>query len=223
MMSNVTRFNEPEEIERLLAHRRRVKEEHPDAPNLPTVERSPTAAFYQEVAAATHLCYVRSGEKNYAVARLLSELQVFDYAMFCGQQSVENYLKAYIKSLGKQPSATHSLAGLLSECRDGMGADSFLASDAAETIAQVFDPFNEIARYPVHRTGPKGRAWTLFYPDDMYILDYFVFRMRELLPVPENQSTLFRSRHGVLGGLRKEHPEVFALIWRKNINQQAPE
>jgi HEPN domain-containing protein len=146
-------LNSLQEIERHLAHRRAVKAVHPEDPYLATAERSTT--FDQDVDATHHVQFVLSGEKHYAVARLLFQFNVWDYALFCSQQSIENYLKAYVKAVGQRPKTTHSLVALLKQCREIGSPPPFIMSEYIETIAQRFEAFNEIGRYPVTRTGQQ--------------------------------------------------------------------
>ena len=212
-------YNTPEEVEKFLAHHRAVKVTHPEALSPPTFERN--AVFAQDQRAADFLQYTHSAEHNYEVARLLFELRIWDYALFCSQQSVENYFKAYIKRQGFEPRMTHSLTDLLQQCREPHQHAAFLASEHAETIAQYFNPFNEIARYPVHRNRPGGGAYVISYPDHMYVLDYFVYRMRDLLPIPSDHASLFRDGTVKLMSFRREHPAIYQLIKRSNINFEA--
>jgi HEPN domain-containing protein len=213
-------LNSLQEVERHLADSRAVKAAHPEDPYLSTTER--TATFDQDVDATHYVRFILSGEKHYAVARLLFQFGMSAYALFCSQQAVENYFKAYVKSTGQRPHTTHSLTKLLKQCRETGSPPPFVMSDYAETIAQRFDAFNEVARYPVHKAYPSDKTYVVMYPLDMHVLDYFVFRMRELLPTPDDWATLFRRRHAVLGDCERAHPEVFSLIWKDNINVQAP-
>jgi hypothetical protein len=62
-----------------------------------------------------------------------------------------------------------------------------------EIIVERFDPFNEVVRYPVARTRPEGGAWTSIYPTDMHVMDYFIYKMRQVVPVPPKHNDIFKS------------------------------
>jgi HEPN domain-containing protein len=214
----MTEFNSPEEIERLLIFNRSAKEQFPTVSNLPTLERKSKSKFEQEAVQTTFSSYVTSADYHYAVARLLFELGIHAYALFCSQQAIENYLKAYIKLVALEPKLTHSLNELLAQCQLEATAPPFITSDFLKIIVQRFDPFNELARYPVQRTRPEGMSWGGIFPDDMNILDYFFFKMREIVPIPINHSSLFKDGHYQLGRFENKYPEIYEFIKKDNIN-----
>ena len=186
--------------------------------NLPTLERLANAKFKEEAASVDYSSYVTSGDLHYVVGRLLFELRIWEYALFCSQQAIENYLKAYIKLQGHEPPFTHSLKDLLDESRKNINGSPFINSNYLEIIVQRFDPFNEVARYPVHKTRPSGNSWVSVYPDDMYILDYFIYKMREIIQLPANHSDLFLTGHHQLAYFESLHPDFYRKVTANNIN-----
>jgi hypothetical protein len=58
--------------------------------------------------------------------------------------------------------------------------NSFINDDKVSIIIAKYGPFYELARYPVHKQHPKN-GYAFLIPDDVYILDYFVMKMREIL------------------------------------------
>jgi hypothetical protein len=96
--------------------------------------------------------------------------------------------------------------------------DPFITSTHIEVIIQKFDPFNELARYPVQRTRPEGGKYMYIYPDDIFVLDYFVYRMRETLSVPDNTWDILQEGHYHLQMCMEEHPEFYSTFKISNIN-----
>ena len=136
---------------------------------------------------------------------------------------MENYLKAFLQMHGVRPPTHHRLRSLLGRCRATTGpVPDFIGSDEAEAIACRFEPFNELARYPVQRVYPDGGYATVL-PDDVKILDYFVYRMTPLVPVPANTWDLFRvggpgEGHYRLHQCQAQFPEFYALVKQDNLN-----
>jgi HEPN domain-containing protein len=208
--------NAPEEIERILEFTLRAKKKDPSLNNLMGVEHSLT--FESDMKTAGAPDFSSSAEQSYAVARLLLQLRVHWYAYFCAQQTVENYLKAYIKARGMDPRVTHSLRDLLIQCRESQPTSSFVASEHIEAVVLKFDGFNEAPRYLVQRRKPGTRAWVGSFPDDMYILDYFVFCIRKELPAKGSRGSLFTTGHIDLFSFEKTWPGIYALVTDRNIN-----
>src|SRR5437879_6503177 len=118
------------------------------------------------------------------------------YAFYCSQQTVENYLKAYLKFRGIEPPLSHSLANLLVLCRNTPNAAAFVTGEPIEVIVQKFDPYNEVPRYPFGLSRPAEPGWQSIYPEEMHILDYFVFKMRSVVVVPGTHSDIFKDGMG---------------------------
>jgi len=133
--------NSPEQIEKLLLINKAFKEKTPYANNLPTIERLSKAKFEEALAAQDYSGYAHAAHHHYAVARLLFILH-WVYALFCSQQAIENYLKAYLKVRDKQPPRSHSLQELLRLCKNTDNPADFISSEYIDVIVQRFDPFN---------------------------------------------------------------------------------
>jgi len=118
--------NSPEEIERILLHNKAFKARTPYANNIPTLEKLSKAQFKKLLAAQDYSGYVHSAHHHYAVARILFILHFWNYAFFCSQQAIENYLKAYLKLRNKEPPLSHPLEKLLRLCRQVAQPDPFI-------------------------------------------------------------------------------------------------
>lgn len=161
--------------------------------------------------------YIRSGDTHYFVARVLFLSGVCEYSFFAAQQCVELYLKGYIKYKGGIPPDDHVLPKLVTECKKVSQGDEFIKSDRLVTISERFNPFYEYPRYPIQRNRPQDGAYAFLYPDDIKPLDYFVYKMRELIEYPENSYDMLKE--GKLPGsgiVEGENAEV--LFKRDNIN-----
>jgi len=158
-----------------------------DAANITRNEPVPKSIYEQKKKMIGFEYFILSADSSYFVSRFLFFNGLVEYSFFSGQQCIENYLKAYLKFSNKYPKEDlHDLSELLELCRNA-GKDDFINSARANIIIERFNPFYEIARYQVQRNfRPKGGKYMFLFPDDIYPLDYFVFKMRELLPYPKN-------------------------------------
>lgn len=164
--------------------------------------------------------YIMFGDRHYFVSRVLFMNFVFDYSYFSGQQSIENYLKGFIKSKGNAPDQKHSLKDLLRTCREiACGKDEFIWSNEISTIIYRYEPFYTLPRYPDSQTKWVGISST--YPDDIFLLDYFVLRFRQLLPLSQNTGDLLKG-NDIFAFLCKRHsPSFYECFLDGNINMSA--
>lgn len=132
--------------------------------------------------------FIFSADAHYFIFRVLFLSGLLSYSFFAGQQCVELYLKAFIKFKGNVPPDGHDLIKLIVTCRS-LEQNGFVVSDRIMTIAQRFNPFYEYPRYPVQKKRPKG-PHGFVHPLDVEPLDYFVFKMREIMPYPNNKYDL---------------------------------
>lgn len=61
------------------------------------------------------------------------------------------------------------------------------------TVAKKFNSFYEYSRYPVQNMRPKNGAYMFMFPDDIKILDYFIYKMREIIPYPKNMYDILKN------------------------------
>ncbi|OXJ20237.1 HEPN domain-containing protein [Burkholderia sp. AU6039] len=215
-------FNDPLEVERILIFNRDAKLQYPDAINMPSITEKTKSDYRQEKENATASDYLAFAEQHYAIARLLMHFSLWEYGSYCGQQMIETYLKAYIKEKGQTPKDIHDLRDILQICRELDPSQPFINGEHIEIIADMFNPFNEFPRYPVFKKGPSGGVGTV-YPENIYTLDYFAFKMREIVHTPDNRSSLFKDGHYKFGTLTSRYPDIYRLITDKNINFQIQE
>jgi len=136
--------------------------------------------------------FILSGDKHYFSARILFLYNIGEYSMFCGQQCIENYLKAYQKYKNITPQKDiHDIEELLRSCR-AKNTKNFITSKEIEIIVKKYNPFYENTRYPVQKKRPKNGQYTIFYPFDIEVLDYFVLKMREVMPYPNNMIDILK-------------------------------
>jgi len=213
------KYNSPEEIERILLFYKTAKENNPEITSLPTLKTLTNAEFQAARAATDYSAYVHFAHHHYTVARLLFIMSFWLYAHYCSQQTVENYLKAYLKLTGTEPPLRHSLKELLSLCRKTPNTPDFIGTEFIEAIVQKFDPYNELPRYPVGQRRPAEPGLQSIYPEDMYILDYFVFRMRGIVALPGTHSDIFKDGVGPWAlYLSDWFPALFQKLKEDNIN-----
>lgn len=160
--------------------------------------------------------YLRFGNHHYFASRVLFLSGVEEYSFFTAQQCRELYLKAYINYLGEVSPDGHDLRVLVKKCRD-ISDNEFICSDRIMTIAERFNPFYEYSRYPVYRTRPQGGAYSFIYPDDIKPLDYFVFKMREIMTYPSNSYDLVKMGK-MQGGYNHYTQDASTLFQLENIN-----
>lgn len=162
--------------------------------------------------------FILSGDKHYYAARLLFLSGVCEYAFFSAQQCIELYLKSYLKYKTQIPNDGHDLIHFVQECRKYGGSDTFIFSDRIMTIAKRFNPFYEYSRYPVQKSRPQNGIYAFIYPDDIQPLDYFVFKMRKIIPYPKEMHDILKE--GNLGEYNFGRHEIIAneLFKFENIN-----
>jgi hypothetical protein len=176
------------------------------------------AEFRAREARTEHWQYVQSGDFHYFVSRVLFLNHVLIYSLFAGHQCVENYLKGYLKLCNHPLPRIHDLPKLLYRCREAAPLSHFfIHSDQAWVVAQRYDPFYELARYPVTTVAPQG-GWAIFYPFDLQVLDYFVLRMRQLLSIPATTWDIMRDGHFYLENCRRNAPDFYSYLHMGNIN-----
>ncbi|MBA4375794.1 MAG: hypothetical protein C0401_06435 [Anaerolinea sp.] len=160
--------------------------------------------------------FILFADYHYFVSRTLFMNFVRDYSFFSGYQCMENYLKAYIKSKNCIPSFEHPLNKLLKICREfEKRDDAFIFSKEIETIFYKFDPYYMVPRYPI--TSERWVSRTID-PFDINLLDYFVLRFREILPLPQNQMDLLKGDHIFLTLCKKYAPNFYLSFFNGNIN-----
>jgi HEPN domain-containing protein len=164
--------------------------------------------------------FVQRGDYHYFVARLLLSKGIDIYGLFCAHQCVETYLKAYLKKSKVDLPKNHKLRDLLKSARTHcLDPDEFLNSEYAETICIKYEPFYELARYPVQNSRPKGGQYIWMSGEDEKILDYFVYRMRQLLPlVGKGWDILTAQGHYHLDITKDMHPSLWEQFQRDNLN-----
>ena len=191
---------------------------------LPDVEKRDKLAYENAVKQSSYLDYIQSADYHYFISRVLFLHKITDYSLFSGHQCVENYLKAYLKYCEEQPHNTHNLKELLKKCRENTSLKtSFINTDKIDYIIRRYEPFFELARYPVHKNRPKGgHGWV--YPNDIYTLDYFVYKMRKTMAIPEGTRDIFSQEgHFSLIICKEEFPDFYEFFKMNNINFQGNE
>jgi HEPN domain-containing protein len=188
------------------------------AANVPVLGELTKAEYKDAVRNTEYWRYSQSADYHYFVSRVLFVQHVTEYGLFAGHQCVENYLKGYLKARGSLPENTHKLADLLGAARSlGLAADTFIHEKRASIIVAKYEPFYELARYPVQRSRPKG-GYALIVPDDIFLLDYFVLRMREMLSIPTNTWDILSDGHFNLEMCKDNNPALYNLLFWNNIN-----
>lgn len=164
--------------------------------------------------------FISAGDYHYFIARVLFLNMIGEYAFFCGQQCIENYLKAYLKFTNHFPKKDyHDLNVLLSLCRDIDTKNEFINSERVNTIIVRFNSFYELARYPVQKSSrPKNGQYAFLFPDDIKPLDYFVYQMRKIMPYPNNMFDLLKK--GALQSISEiaKNDNLSEIFKRDNIN-----
>ncbi|EKS9840561.1 HEPN domain-containing protein [Burkholderia cepacia] len=210
-------MNDPSEVERILIFNRDAKLKNPEVMNMPSITEKSKPDYIQAKENASAADYLMFAEEHYAISRLLFHFGQWEYGFYCGQQMIETYLKAYIKEKGEIPKDTHDLRNILETCKALDRTQPFINGEHIEVIVDMFNPFNEFPRYPVFKKGPPGGVGTM-YPHNVHTLDYFALKMRELVPTPENRSSLFTGNHFKLHQLKNDFPHIYQMITDNNIN-----
>lgn len=209
--------NAPDEVEKYLEWLDSHKNGKPNLINHTTKITRTKEEYKAAVEATTTDDYLMFAELHYALARITISLDVWVYGLYCAQQMAEIYLKAFIKLRGEVPKDTHSLQELLIQCRNADPKEPFINSQHIDVIVRMLDPFNEVGRYPAFRKGPQGGA-SLNKLQDVHALDYFVFKMRNIIPTSELHSSLFKGNHFWMHDLMQT--DVYKYVTNGNINFQ---
>lgn len=157
--------------------------------------------------------FISSADCHYFVGRALMLNEIYLYSLFCAQQCVENYLKAYLKFLkveyNKKNYDEHNLKVLLNNCKKYNIKDDFVKSVYIEVICDMFNPYYEKGRYPVYKNGPpKNKGYCIAAGGETcLILDYFVYKMREIL-MP-NKKGVFENGCLDLVFCENDHPKFY--------------
>ena len=188
------------------------------AANVASLEECDKRQYRDAVERIDYWRYVQSGDYHYFISRILFLHHIPEYSFFAGHQCIENYLKGYLKRQNQVPPDWHRLHRLLAKCRESADpSDSFVHDDRASVIVAKYEPFYELARYPVQKRAPKG-GYAYLFPDDIYVLDYFVLRMRRMLPIPGNTWDILKDGHFGLYHCQKDFPDFYGLFAADNIN-----
>jgi HEPN domain-containing protein len=186
--------------------------------NVPIIQKIDSQEFEERVKKSKYSDFVLWADYHYFISRILFLHRINEYAFFCGLQCIENYLKAYLKFKNQHPPKTHDLSRLVTICRAiAPYSDTFIHSDYISTIISKFEPFYEFARYPVQTQRPKG-SFAFFFPHDIYILDYFVMKMREILAIPSEAWNIFIKGHIFLFQCQDSFPDFYNHFFSDNIN-----
>ncbi len=150
------------EIEKHILFAKNAADKKPGC-NLQLAERISKASYTAKVDQIGFWRYVQSGDYHYFVSRVLFFHMVAQYSFFSAHQCIENYLKGYLKFRNERPPDTHILKGLLDRCRqNNTDSSSFINSSYADAIILRFEPFYELARYPVQKNRTERRPVGLF-------------------------------------------------------------
>lgn len=162
--------------------------------------------------------FLYSGDKHYYAARLLFLCGVCEYAFFSAQQCVELYLKGYLKYKDVIFPDSHNLIELINECKKVDKPDDFILSAQIMTVAEKFNSFYEYPRYPVQNVRPNKGAYSFMFPEDIKILDYFIYKMREIIPYPKNMYDVLKE--GKLNNTTYNKDGIYSdgLFKKDNIN-----
>lgn len=189
--------------------------------NMPVLEK--VSDYSEKVNRAEYWRYIHSADHHYFVARVLFLKMVFEYSYFSGFQCIENYLKAYLKCHGRTVLSEHPLGKLLGRCREVPSrTPDFIDTKYVALIVRRFDPYYEVGRYPVQHVRPKAGTQSFLHPDDIFVLDYFVYQMRRMLTVPDNTWDMFAqgkdAGHYQLVSCMHSFPDFYNTLKWNNIN-----
>jgi len=206
------------EIKKHLRHIKKSAEEGVITYN--SLEQLDDNQYNQAIGKIEYWKFLQFGDYHYFVARILFLHHIREYSFFAAHQCIESYLKSFLKLRKKIPPRTHSLRNLLGECRKfALKKDSFIRSVYLTIIVDRYDPFYELPRYPIQRTRPHKGMYGSEYPTDIYVLDYFIFRMREILTIPKNTYDLIRSKNHIrLIECKEYYPDLYRLFFSNNVN-----
>lgn len=176
-----------------------------------------TKDSYQErFEKVNYYSFIHSADYHYFVSRILFQLSAGSYSLFCAQQCIENYFKSYLLLSGIDRNDRvfdkHDLIVLVKKIREVPICHSFFKNPLLMEIVQRFN-FNQWPRYPIPKSGPRVMVC---FSDDVKYLDYFVFRMKEIIPIPEGYIDSIK-RPGVFRG-SGSNEFLNALFKLENIN-----
>lgn len=180
--------------------------------NVPKARKLSKGEYQKWLEKAKASDFVMRGELHYFASRILYLKFLDTLSFFLAHQCIENYLKGYLKQAKVPIPQIHDLEKLLAHCKPIAKAD-FLTSERVRTIILKYAPFYESARYPVQRTNPG--SYVSLHPDDIKILDYFVFKMRDILPIQEG---FFNGHNMYIDICTRSSPDFLELFKAGNIN-----
>lgn len=211
------RYATVSEIEKYILFLDNIRKNDPEASNISLIDKNQN--FHSDVMKTDYWRYLGKGDYHYFISRILFLHYIGEYSFFSAQQCVENYLKGYLRSLNEKPPNTHDLKKILDVCKTKTSdTSSFIHSEFLDVIVQRFNPFNEIARYPVQIMKTKTDTYGFVFPRDIYVLDYFIYKMREILPLPNNVRDVLKDSLMELEFCKKEFPEFYEKFKENNIN-----
>lgn len=162
--------------------------------------------------------FVEYADYHYFVSRILFLNKVFAYSMYCANQCIENYLKAYLKMNGIVPRTNHGLIDFRDQCcRVSKNPKEFIHTRKCLTIIKKYQPFEEYSRYPVSHFRP-GPIFVYDYPNDIFLLDFFIFSMRLIIPNPTKKNDILLENDHFLNNTREEFPNFFSIFQKDNLN-----
>jgi len=184
--------------------------------NLPETQQLNSNEFKKELNSIGYEYFIHLAETHYFVGRILFLNKFGEYGCFCAHQCIENYLKAFIKFKTDKPKLGHKLTSLLEDAKVlASDEEEFIKGKRIFTIARRFEPYYEFSRYPVAKTRPQRNvAGAMLFPDDYFLVDYFMLSMREIIDKPERMTSVFRS-NPPLYGIDSPIIEIFK---KENIN-----
>ena len=205
-----------ESVQKYLDHLKKCEKN--GAGNVPSFIKREKEEYKEAVKKIGYWPYAQSADHHYFVARLLYLHHIFEYSCFCSHQCVENYLKSYLKLKKQVPPNIHDLDKLVKQCRNlTLPSDSFIHSDNLSIVISMYKPFYEFPRYPVQKGRPKP-PYAFLFPNDIYVLDYFVLKMRELISIPNNTWDILKQGHFSLFHCKRLSPNFYNLFFSHNIN-----
>lgn len=186
--------------------------------NLPQKEILPD--YQQRVDCIDYQYFIGCADMHYFISRQLYLHFIGVYAYFCAHQCVENYLKGFIKFIGVTPPNSHILKELLIICKDKTKETDFqfIHCDNISTILDTYEPFYELARYPVQHVRPQSGRYAMIYPSGIEVLDYFVYRMRDFLPKNEKGWDIIKDGLPDLLLCKENRPDFYSEFKKNNIN-----
>ena len=186
--------------------------------NVPAFERVDKQRYEEQKGKLGYWDFVSHADYHYFVSRVLFLFHVTEYAKFAAYQCIENYLKAFIKFKGVQPPDIHDLFRLLEICLANTEDEQFIASERIRLAIKMYIPFYEVPRYPVGKSHPTSPYGSLI-PDDIYVLDYFVLKMREILHAPDPDGwDILKRGHYRLNQTQVNFPGFYAVFLQNNAN-----